>query len=311
MMAEDFIENIIGTIEAPKTEVEMATEIQKSETIKTTEKQDVKMEDEARPDLTQEKGQVKGNDLPDVKELATQLGWREDHKGEDAVDAVTYILRSKDIQKSMSQHNKDLKEQLQALNSSVSALKAHNESVYKAEVKKLEAEVTALKKERRSAIELADINKVEELDKQIDELQKDINTPKIVEKQSVAQTANSVYDEWIKDNQWYLEDDEMAKFADNIAQQYVGAPLNRIYTLVKNRVQEVFPDKFEVVKPASQVKTPIGPKSPVERSSTKGNNVSFTKADLTPDQVQIMTQFVRGGIMTEEQYINDIAKMQE
>lgn len=310
-MAEDFIEDIIGTVEAPKTETEMAAEIQGLEVVKGSKEQEVKIEGEARPDLAQEQGTVKGNDLPDVKELATQLGWREDHKGEDAVDAVTYILRSKDIQKSMSQHNKDLKEQLQALNGSVSALKAHNESVYKAEVKKLEAEVTALKKERRGAIELADVDKVEELDKQIDELQKDINAPKVVDQKASPQNENPVYNEWIKDNDWYLKDTEMATFADTIAHQYVGAPLDRIYKIVRTKVQEVFPDKFESDKVTAQVKSPIGPKSPVERSSAKGNNASFTKADLTPDQMQIMSQFVRGGIMSEEQYVNDIAKMQE
>jgi hypothetical protein len=191
-------------------------------------------------------------------------------------------------------------------------LKKHNETVYKAEVKKLEAEVAVLKKERKSAIELADVDKVEELDKQIDELQKDINAPKITQTQT-APTDNPVYDEWIKDNQWYLQDDEMAMFADTVAQQYVGAPLERIYTMVKTKVQEVFPDRFEVKNNAqSQVKPPvIGPRSPVERSSAKGNGSSFSKADLTADQVMIMNQFVRGGIMTEEQYINDIAKMQE
>jgi hypothetical protein len=86
------------------------------------------------------------------------------------------------------------------------------------------------------------------------------------------------------------------------------------------KVEEVFPDKFEQPKPTDNTmkkstdskdkETPVGPKSPVEGSSAKGKKGTFTKADLTPDQVQIMNQFVRSGIMTEEQYINDIAKMQ-
>jgi len=310
-MAEEFIDDIIVGSADVKSETDMVAELKAATGEKDPEsKPTVTMGGEA--DLAESNDvKVKGNDLPDVKELATQLGWREDHTGDDAVDAVTYILRSKDIQKSMSQHNKDLKEQLQALNGSVSALKSHNESVYKAEVKKLEAEVTALKKERREAIELADVDKVEELDKQIDEKQKDIDKPKSDDTQPSTVNANPVYDAWIKDNAWYLEDDAMAKFADNVAQQYAGAPLERIYAVVRTKVQEVFPDKFVSVKPVNQAKPPVGPKSPVEGSSVKGNNATFTKADLTPDQIQIMSQFVRGGIMTEEQYVNDIAKMQE
>jgi len=85
-----------------------------------------------------------------IEEIATQLGWRADHTGEDSVDAATYILRSKDIQKSMSKHNKDLKDQLSVLNGSVEALKSHNEKVYQAEVKKLQAEIADLKKERKA-----------------------------------------------------------------------------------------------------------------------------------------------------------------
>jgi DNA repair exonuclease SbcCD ATPase subunit len=296
-MAEDFIEDIIAS--------------EKIDTVEVTKSLD-EVKENKDTNIVAEVDKNNIATVAEVKELAKQLGWREDHTGDDAVDAATYILRSKDIQKSMSQHNKDLKDQLQALGGSVEALKKHNETVYKAEVKKLEAEVAVLKKERKSAIELADVDKVEELDKQIDELQKDINAPKITQTQT-APTDNPVYDEWIKDNQWYLQDDEMAMFADTVAQQYVGAPLERIYTMVKTKVQEVFPDRFEVKNNAqSQVKPPvIGPRSPVERSSAKGNGSSFSKADLTADQVMIMNQFVRGGIMTEEQYINDIAKMQE
>lgn len=309
-MADEFIDDIIGDATVQKTETEMAAAIQGTDVTKTPDKSTETMGSEATPDKSQDV-KIAGNELPGVEDLATQLGWRKDHTGEDAVDAVTYILRSKDIQKSMSQHNKDLKEQLQALNGSVSALKAHNESVYKAEVKKLESEVAELKKERKAAIELADVDKVEELDKQIDKKQKDIDAPKIADKQTKQQTANPAYDTWIKDNAWYLEDDTMAKFADTVAQQYAGAPLDRIYAIVRTKVQEVFPDKFTPVKTADPVKAPVGPKSPVEGSSAKGSNATFTKADLTPDQMQIMNQFVRGGIMTEEQYINDIAKMQE
>ena len=251
-----------------------------------------------------------------VEELAAQLGWRADHEGEDAVDAATYILRSKDIQKAMSKHNKDLKENLNVVQSSVAALKEHNERVYQAEVKKLQAEITSLKKERKSAIELADVDKVESLDAQIEELQKDINAPKIHDNSKSDVPANPVYDAWIADNEWYLTDPEMTKYADTVAQNYIGAPLERIYATVRQKVQEVFPEKFET-KTTNNVATagkskPIGPVSPVDKGTNgKGASSSFSKSDLTPEQINIMNQFVRGGIMTEEAYINDIAKMQE
>lgn len=251
-----------------------------------------------------------------VEELAAQLGWRADHEGEDAVDAATYILRSKDIQKAMSKHNKDLKENLNVVQASVAALKDHNERVYQAEVKKLQAEITNLKKERKAAIELADVDKVEALDAQIEEKQKDIDAPKMHDSKSDA-PANPVYDAWVADNEWYLTDPEMAKYADTVAQNYIGAPLERIYATVRQKVQEIFPERFEANTGKASVapkvtNKPIGPVSPVDKgTNNKGNSSSFSKADLTPEQINIMSQFVRSGIMTEEAYINDIAKMQE
>ena len=315
-MAEEFIADIIGQTESEiKTESQMVEEIQKpAEEVpaKPTE-DDADKGSEATPDLQKPEESEVTDESDDVKELAAQLGWREDHTGDDAVDAKTYILKSKDIQKSMSQHNKDLKDQLKGLGNSVDALKQHNEQVYKSELKKLTSEIAELKKERNAAIELADVDAVHALDEKIDDIQKDIDAPK-AEKENASD--NPAYDSWVKDNQWYLEDTEMATFADAVAEQFVGAPLERVYKIVRDRVKEVFPEKFESVK-ASEAKeevkvkpAPVGPKSPVESSSAKGQEAAFTKADLTMDQQQIMRQFVNSGIMTEEQYVNDIAKMQ-
>ena len=321
-MSEEFLSDIIGEAKPEKTEAEMIADLTGSpDEVKPTEVvkepvAEVEMKSEATPDEAQDaddKAPVVESD--DVKALATQLGWREDHTGDDAVDASTYILKSKDIQKSMSQNNKALKEQLNGLGGSIEALKKHNETVYKSEVKKLTNELTALKKERRSAIELADVDKVDELDQQIDSIQKDIDAPKPVEKQTTT-SDNPAFDTWIADNQWYNDDDEMASFADTVAQQYVGAPLDRVYALVRSKIQEVFPEKFESAKPAVPatpapvVKTPVGPASPVERSSAKVTGESFTKADLSGEQLAIMNQFVKMGIMTEDAYVADIAKTQ-
>ena len=299
-MSEEFVDDIINNGGTSTNEENNSVSAESSK--KETSSENVDQVDNSNQSNTE----------PSLKDIATQLGWREDYKGEDSVDAATYILRSKDIQKSMGKHNKDLKDQLNSLNGSVEALKQHNEKVYQSEVKKLQAEINSLKKERKAAIELADVEKVEELDNQIEDLQKDITTS---EKDTKSQSStNAVYEEWVKDNQWYLTDPEMAQYADAVAQNYVGAPLERIYSLVRNKVQEVFPEKFEVSKPNQNNKSsepkPIGPTSPVERPANKGASTGFSKADLTSDQIAIMNQFVRGGIMTEEQYINDIAKMQ-
>jgi len=274
-------------------------------------------EAEPKPKLGEAKEPEKSEDLKEVakiedfktiEELATQIGWRPNHNGKDYVDAATYILRSREIQETMKEHNDSLKGQLSDMQNSIEALKIHNEKVYRADVKRMQTEIEDLRKQKREAVELADVDKVDELDKQIDDLQKDLYEPRS-EKQPVQ---NPVYAEWIKDNQWYLNDPEMATYAESVAEQYVGAPLDRLYKIVRNKVAEVFPEKFDVPKVApSKMEKPIGPQSPVEASTNNGAKSSFTEADLTPSQVAIMNQFVKQEIMTKDQYINDIQRMQE
>jgi len=312
-MSEEFVQDIISATENKSSSTAtVATGDKAGSTVEIASGDDQSSNQTKSITGNADSDQTKAN--PTVEELAAQLGWNKDHQGEDAVDAVTYILRSKDIQKSMSKHNKDLKENLNVVQASVNALKEHNERVYQAEVKKLHSEIVTLKKERRSAVELADVNKVEELDAQIEEKQKDINAPKVQNTNNSESVENPVFDEWVKDNDWYLNDQTMAQYAENVAQNYIGAPLEKIYSLVRQKVQEVFPEKFasKTTNTATTVSNkPIGPVSPVDgATNNKGATGSFTKSDLTQDQVNIMNQFVRGGIMTEEQYINDIAKMQ-
>ena len=246
--------------------------------------------------------------------MAEQLGWRKDHEGDDAVDAATYILRSREIQDTMRDHNKDLKNQLSTIQGSVEALKQHNEKVYKAEVKRMQGEIAELKKQKKAAVELADVEKVDEIDQKIEEIQDDIKEEGSKDKST--DVVNPVYDEWIKDNEWYLTDNEMAAYADTVAQQYQGAPLDRVYNLVRQKVAEVWPEKFAKATPESKEtpKAKPAPKAapnPVEAGTQRSSSDAFTAADLTPEQQTIMKQFVASGIMTEEQYVKDIAKLQE
>ena len=241
-----------------------------------------------------------------VEDLAIKIGWNPNYKGENSIDATTYILKSREIQDTMHDQNTGLKDQLTNMQGSVDALKEHNERVYKSDVRKMQGEIETLKNEKRAAVELADVGKVDAIDKQIDDLEKDLTVPTT----KPTETTNPVYADWVKDNQWYLTEPEMATYAESVAQQYQGAPLERIYSLIRQRVAEVFPDKFESPASAKAAK-PVGPSSPVEAPTNSGPTPTFTSANLTPDQTAIMNQFVKTGVMTEKQYINDIANMQE
>lgn len=307
-MPEEFIEDILAEDNPAEEKPAEELETNSAESLDQLEEKEVK-EEVADVGETSVVGETESEVT--IEDLASQIGWNPNHEGEDKVDAATYILKSREIQETMRDNNKDLKNQLSTMQSSIESLKEHNENVYRADVRRMQAEVEALKREKRSAVELADVEKVDAIDKKIDNITKDLATPK----QPTEAPANPIYDEWIKDNQWYLTEPDMAQFAETVAQQYNGAPLDRIYNLVRAKVAEVFPEKFEskpAVTPKTEVTKPVGPKSPVEAPTKSGNNKStFTKADLTTDQLAIMNQFVKTGVMSEDQYIKDIAKMQE
>jgi hypothetical protein len=313
-MPEEFVEDIIAAEEVKETPTEKAAEVAAEDTASALKAVDAstKEQEVEKPDNQQVEDT---KDQETIESLAEKLGWNKDHQGEDKVDATTYILRSREIQDSMRDHNKDLKGQVGSLKDSITALQEHNENVYKAEVRKLESELASLKKEKRAAVELADVEKVDALDEQIETIQKDLNTPK----EPKTESTNPIYDEWVKDNQWYLNDSEMAQYAETIADQYPGAPADRVYSIIRQKVQEVFPEKFDVapkptpkpVEKETEVKNPVGPNSPVESASNREKSSTFTVNDLSESQRATMRQFVNKGIMTEQQYVDDIAKMQE
>jgi len=250
-----------------------------------------------------------------VDSLARDLGWtpKDEFKGnpEDYVDAATYIRRSKDITESKNNQIGSLKRQLKEISSVVQELKTHNERVNKTEVKRLEGELEVLKKERKVAITDGDVEKVEEIEQKISVLHTDASdTLKAVNKkdESTEVPENTDWVAWKKANSWYGTDDEITAFADKFALKYEGAPFKRVLELVREEAERVFPDKFPKNDKAEN-KAAINPVEPgTRKSSTK---TRFTKADLTASQRAIMGKFIKQGVMSEEDYIKDLATMGE
>lgn len=238
----------------------------------------------------------------EIEVLATELGWRpkDEFSGEDFVDATMFIKRSRDIQDTMKGHIKDQKRQLADLNSSVEELKVHNERVYKVEVANLKKELTTLKAEKKAAIEDGDVAKVDELDERIGVVEESMVAPAETSTKK-QETATPEFEEWVKNNSWYKTDEEMRQYADSLADENKGLSFERVAKLVTKRVKEAFPDKLSSKKEVIDR---------VEGSTRNRSAGSFTEADLTSSQKAIMSQFVRQGIMTKQQYIKDIQTME-
>jgi len=273
----------------------------------TEEKVELPPEETGKPEETKQTE----TDEDRIEALAREMGWtpKEDFKGDDAdfVDAETYIRRGRDIQESMRKSLKEQKQQLAAMSNSLAELKSHNEKVYKAEIARLKKELTSLKTQKKEAIEEGDVDRVNDIDEQIDVIKESISSEKEEPATTNQPPENPEFNEWLKNNQWYLEDDEMARYADSIAATHRGISFKRIAKLVDKSIREVFPDKFPDKQKTKANTNTTTTTTRVEGSTRQRPSGRFTEADLTPEQKSIMNQFVRQGIMTKEEYIKDIA----
>ena len=273
---------------------------------------EVKAPEQKESDSSKEKADADVKETT-VESLARELGWtaKDGFKGNpaDYVDAATYIRRSKEIAESKNNQIGSLKKQLKDISVVVNELKTHNEKVYKAEVRRLEGELTSLKAERRTAITDGDIDRVEEIEKKINELHTDatetLKTANTEDVSSASPDSNPDWVAWKVDNNWYNTDSEMTEFADTFAKKYEGVAFNRVLKIVRDEVERVFPEKFSKSEKAQENKAAV---NPVEPGTRKGAaKTRFTRADLSSAQKAIMGKFVRQGVMSEEAYIKELA----
>lgn len=237
----------------------------------------------------------------EIERIAVGMGWQKNYKGDPDkfVDAETYIRRTHDV-------NSSLRKQLKEIGNVVNELKSHNERVYKAEVRRLEGEIATLKAERRTAIENGDVDRVDELDKKIDESKAAVDEGRVAIQ--TAPTNNPVWDEWLEENGWYNSDKEMKRYADNMANEYDGLPFPKILKLVKKDVMAEFPDKF-ATKTASKKATPGATVEGAAKRTASKTSASDVK--LTDAQKKAMKDFEALGVMTRDEYIADLKKMGE
>jgi hypothetical protein len=258
--------------------------------------------------MTEEKVEKKPAEKPEEKpdkiaELAMKLGWNPDHEDDDRpfVSAEEYILKSREIQNTASKQLRAQRRETNDLKAGLEALKNHNEAVYKVHIQGLNKEVRRLKKERKEADEDGDTSLVQELDKEIKDIEK---IPKEVPIQETK--ISPAFREWLKKNDWYETDDDMRQYAD--AQSYdkklVGLPETKIYAELRKRTKEMFPDKF------SEKKKSTPPAATVEGSSTqkkKPKVKKFTFNDLNEDQQKMAKFFEARGAKKIEDYIQELA----
>jgi hypothetical protein len=254
-----------------------------------------------------EQGQAPVIDTPETHEIdpveskAREMGWRpkEEYDGdpETWVDAKEYVGR-KPLYDEIHKTRKQVKNLERTQNAMAQYVKKVEEVAYK-------KAMADLKAQRKEAISEADPDKVEEIDREIEDLNKS--------RQNVAAEPPPEFREWLDENAWYNPEKnpdvcaEADAFAMAYRQRNPNATFSDVLDHVAAKVKKANPELFQAAseKPKPKAAAVEGGRQP---ASTKPR---FTRAHLSEEQRRVCDTFVRQGVMTQDEYIKSLADMGE
>ena len=196
-------------------------------------------------------------------------------------------------------HNHVLKERNEKLSTQLDEIQAEMEKqrqitqkvvAFGEEQKKkaVEKAIKELNKEKKLAITEGDIERVEEIDKEI-------------ESHKEEPTSNPEFDTWVSKNPWYNTDIELGLEADVFARQYAETGRfksnSELYQAVESKIKRTYPEKFQNPKKSEPSEVEVGRPSPTKKSKK-------SYEDLPPEARKACDEFVSEGIMKKEDYVN-------
>jgi len=234
-------------------------------------------------------GEGDAPDAPSYETIAREKGWKPKEEyiadieargdvttGRYWVDAETYVKNQPLIDKVKIQ-NKKVKE----LEKTVDALARHY-STNVAQAK--ERAILDLKSERREAIELGEVNRVEEIDQKIhhvNQMKEPVSTQKGL--------APEIEDFVEKQGAWFNKDSEMTQFAVAYNESYLKrnpGELSKSLDETMKAVKKAYPEKFENIRKSSP--SAVEGSAPVSQNSTK-----YSTNRLTTEQKLVYKQLVQ------------------
>lgn len=279
--------------------------MEKLETIKNEFAQDVV---EPQEELQEEEVLELESDeqLPELSEeetLAMSKGWKpEGVEGKPFISAGEFLRNESFFERifKLERQNKDLK-------SSIDHMADQHKKIAELERKKV---LDELKSQKKRAMAEEDYDAVIDIDDKIADLNEEA---RVSEKTSVQPTTNPAFDKWLESNSWYDEsrDPGLYKEATALGLAYHNMnpdlPIEDVYTYVTNTVQRLYPDKFNV-RPQGKATVESGRTNQSKRSA---GPKKYSVKDLNETQRRVMTTYVKRGIMSEQEYIDELVNIGE
>ncbi len=257
---------------------------------------------------TKQEEVVETPQVSEVEAKAMEAGWRPKEQWEaDGKDPAEWRSAKEfnergEFFKTIHQIKRELKQK----DATISAMQKHHQYVFDQAFRKAQAE---LRKERREALRNDDIDRVEQIETQLQETEQEYNAKKqeMVADQQAAQAAgpHPEFQAWLDKNDWYSTDEDLRDFADAAGLVYTkknpGVQPEVVLSHVEKVVKQKFPEKFGQRKAAPNAVASVNR----AESGRKKAGSEFEMSDMEKD---IMKTFVRGGVMTEAEYIAELKK---
>lgn len=249
-----------------------------------------------------------------IEQEARKDGWRpkEEWDGDENqwIPADEFVRRKPLFSKisDLKSENFHTRRELQEVKQTLKSLAEHHKRVRQVEY---ERALKELQTARRDALDERDHDSAIQLEEKIDQLKEEKRDfEQELKKETTAQAQPTPeYLEWVKENQWYLQDSDMHADADAIAIAHLqknGGKVspNDLYKHVSEKIRKLHPEKFQS---ASSERRP----SPVESGRSEARPPKKEAFRLTEEQELAMRNFVKQGLMTRDEYIAELKKIEE
>ena len=196
-----------------------------------------------------------------------------------------------------------LKRENKNLAAGVDAMKRHHQFVFDQAYRKAQAD---LRKDRRMALKDEDIDRVEEIESELERLNTEYTTQKQeIQKVEVQPSAAPELAAFVSRNTWYETDSELRDEADAVGLIFANKNPGSAPTVILKHVEDIIkkrhPDKFGTRRAAPNAVASVDR----TRSSRKSEDVY----ELDEMETKIMNDLVRSGVMKKEEYIADLKKI--
>ena len=232
-----------------------------------------------------------------IEKQARALGWvpKEEFRGNPEIwkDAVEFVRHGEEtlpiLRENLKKLHAKLDEQGRVIKNFAEHHKKTEERAYKRALK-------TLQEERLKAVDKGDTEKFEEIDKEIQDLEKTYSES---EKEKTP-----AFSSWAEENPWYGDDIDMSMYADYVgnylANKHPDWGPDRVFKEVTKKVKNKFPDKF--TNPRRDQAPPVeGGGTAPAGTAPSGKKYS----DLPPEAKKICDEFVAQKLLTREQYVKD------